>query len=720
MRALTVASLVGIRQPPRFLCPRLVHVRPQAPPSPFSPQPSTYTPETLKKTVKSLEEAVLARSVPLTLHYLGQLPPRHPLPYSILYALIALLRRVPRNQRPPSLPGIMMGMLDRHSNPPSDLFRTVLGATWSCDGVKDLYARYVKAGHDPHCPSFVLQLIRRYGDLEALEEARSVYISQCQSKESSPDPEHLTALIRAYARAGKGLHAMEDILGHWAAHAPSSSSIYPTKAYPWILRGMACGPPEHIIRALFPYASSLSPPLSGNTHTTSSQILRMNRPLLLSMYPHLIADALTKHRRRLVGLFASQLQKHYPEALGSPELHHRVIHSSGNSGAASHALGALYCLDPHTPSSLYPSQEYPGPALMRPPSLSSRGREPRGQEVGERTVARVMRALRRRRRQHESIILFRERQASAGIYMWTEALAAGSALFDISLVEALWQEMERSGQVPRPTVVTWTARISVWSRVGKVSRVRELLEEMRSQGIRGNEVTRSVEADALAKSGDWRGAVDLLLTARDPEEPPPDIISLNTALSALNHAGQFKEAYQLWLKMGRWDQATACIILDGCGWARDQGGMEVLGEVWERCEERWGGIPPPPIWYSWVNALGRCGDAQGVVDTLTLLAHRRLQPSRLHILSAFLWLSVLREREKADALIEWLPTWVRPKNMPSSEALRDYLQNVDLYPEQRHEVSSDEFEEDVGEQGDEEEETKVRGWRRLVAMIRSS
>lgn len=195
----------------------------------------------------------------------------------------------------------------------------------------------------------------------------------------------------------------------------------------------------------------------------------------------------------------------------------------------------------------------------------------------------------------------------------------------LSRVEEIYQEMRKDGI--SPNVFTYNILMRGCCAAGELQKCHDLFDEMKKQGCVPNVVTFNTLVGAYCKVGRVDNALQSFEAMRSNDHVEPNLITYNLLINGLCREGRMQEATRMVHQM-KWegvqpDNVTYNTLINGYCRAGDCHQALVL-----QADMLSSGLSPDVVTYtSLINSMCRAGNLQRALELLDQMRSRGLQPN---------------------------------------------------------------------------------------------
>ncbi|KAB2057141.1 hypothetical protein F383_20827 [Gossypium arboreum] len=199
-----------------------------------------------------------------------------------------------------------------------------------------------------------------------------------------------------------------------------------------------------------------------------------------------------------------------------------------------------------------------------------------------------------------------------------------SGLFDKAF--SLLEEMKDT-PICHPDVQTYSILIKSCLQVFAFDKVRALLSDMASRGIRPNTVTYNTLIDAYGKAKMFQEMEMTLVEMLRGKDCEPDVWTMNSTIRAFGSSGQIEtmeKCYEKFQSAGiQPNIKTFNILLDSYGKTGNYEKMSAVMEYMQKYHYSWTIVTYNVV----IDAFGRAGDLKQVEYLFRLMRSERIKPS---------------------------------------------------------------------------------------------
>lgn len=209
---------------------------------------------------------------------------------------------------------------------------------------------------------------------------------------------------------------------------------------------------------------------------------------------------------------------------------------------------------------------------------------------------------------------------------YTALLSAYSRSCQFDEAFSLLEHMKNSTDC-RPDVYTYSILIKSCLQVFAFDKVRMLLSDMVSQGIKPNTVTYNTLIDAYGKAGKFAEMESALAEMLSIRHCQPDVWTMNSTLRAFGNSGQIEmmeKCYEKFQGAGiEPNIRTFNILLDSYGKAGNYEKMSAVMEYMQKYHYSWTIVTYNVV----IDAFGKAGDIKQMEFLFRLMQSERVKPN---------------------------------------------------------------------------------------------
>ncbi|TXG63960.1 hypothetical protein EZV62_010954 [Acer yangbiense] len=225
-----------------------------------------------------------------------------------------------------------------------------------------------------------------------------------------------------------------------------------------------------------------------------------------------------------------------------------------------------------------------------------------------------------------------------------------SGLFDKAF--SLLEEMKNTPNC-HPDVNTYSILIKSCLQVYAFDKVRALLSDMSTQGIRPNIVTYNTLIDTYGKAKMF-AEMESTLVKMLGEDCEPDVWTMNSTIRAFGNSGQIETMEKCYEKFQRAgiepSISTFNILLDCYGKAGNYEKMSAVMEYMQKYHYSWTIVTYNIV----IDAFGRAGDLKQMEYLFRLMRSERIKPSCVTLCSLVRAYGQARKPEKIGGVLRFI------------------------------------------------------------------